>query len=496
MTDTDQTSTPEPGVRTAGFAKPTETVGEYVHNRVEALKAGDLGSLPIIAGLAMIVLVFGVLEDQFLTARNFTNLLLQMAPISFLAIGIVFILLIADGEIVTIDLSVASVAATGGAVLVLLQRPDNPGWPWWACILGAVALTTTIGFVHSIIITKLGIPSFVMTLAAFLIWSGVLLYLTTEFTEAGTIRIQDDTLIGLANNFLPVWFGWLLGVIVVAVYAAAQFISRQSRRSRGLEARPLSIMLGQIVAVGVVAMSAVYVANEDRGVPQVTLTLAIFLAFFTFIASSTRFGRHIYAVGGSPEAARRAGISVDGIRIAVFMINGFMAGVGGIILVSRLRLCRHQYRRRQPLAQCHRRRRHRRHQPLRRSGPGGFGLLRCLGHHVHPERHGSPGTLIGIQVHHHGRRAADGCARRLGVQAAQNRTRSRLTWAIRDRESGDRDDGPSAPTGRDRWRTRQLHRLDAPDGSSARRSLRPGGGGLAQRSRAVAGRWGRTGPRP
>jgi D-xylose transport system permease protein len=335
--DNDAPSPVEPGVRTAGFAPPTQTVGQYVQNRIQGIKAGDLGSLPIFAGLAIIVLIFGVLEEQFLSARNFTNLLLQMAPISFLAIGIVWILLIADGEIVTIDLSVASVAATGGAVLVLLQRPDNPGWPWWACILGAVALTITIGFVHSIIITKLGIPSFVMTLAAFLIWSGVLLYLTTEFTEAGTIRIQDGTLIGLANNFLPVWFGWLLGVIVVAFYAAAQFISRQSRRARDLEAKPLPIMLGQIVAVGGATIAAVYVANEDRGVPQVTLTLAIFLAFFTFIASSTRFGRHVYAVGGSPEAARRAGIDVDRIRIAVFMINGFMAGVGGIILVSRLR---------------------------------------------------------------------------------------------------------------------------------------------------------------
>ncbi|MDH5237643.1 MAG: hypothetical protein OEW85_08535, partial [Acidimicrobiia bacterium] len=136
MTDDTDQSPVDPNVRTAGFDAPKETVGDYLQHRIQALKAGDLGSLPIIGGLIGIVIVFGLLEEQFLTSRNFTNLLLQMAPVSFFAIGIVFILLIADGEIVTIDLSVAFVGATGGAVLVLLQRPGDPGWPWWACILG------------------------------------------------------------------------------------------------------------------------------------------------------------------------------------------------------------------------------------------------------------------------------------------------------------------------------------------------------------------------
>jgi len=336
-TEADTTDPVDAGLRTAGFDAPREGVGDYLAHRWQAIRAGDLGSLPIILGLILIVLIFGVLEDQFLTARNFTNLLLQMAPISFFAIGIVFILLIADGEIVTIDLSVAFVGAVGGAVLVLLQRPGDPGWPWWACILAALALTTSIGFLHAIIITKLGIPSFITTLAAFLIWSGVLLWLTTEFTDAGTIRISDSTLIDLANNFLPEWLGWALGIAVVVGYAISQLLAKRSRQRRGLEAKPLAIVLAQIVAIAVLTLGAVAIANSDRGVPQVTLTLGVFLAFWTFVASRTAFGRHIYAVGGSPEAARRAGINVDGVRIAVFMINGFMAGVGGIILVSRLR---------------------------------------------------------------------------------------------------------------------------------------------------------------
>jgi D-xylose transport system permease protein len=339
---------PEPGAaeveagarsstRTAGFAAPTESVGDYAHHRWQALKSGELGALPIIIGLLGIVIVFGMLEPQFLTARNFTNLLLQMAPVATLAIGIVFILLIADGEIVTIDLSVAYVAAVGGVTMVLLQRPNDPGWPWWAAILGAVVVTTAIGLLHSLIITKLGIPSFVTTLAGYLVWSGVVLILTTQFSSAGTIRIQDDTLVDIANNFMSEAVGWTLGIVLVTGYAAYQLRDARNRRARGLDAKPTLVVVAQIAGIAAVTLGGVYVANQDRGVPQVTITLGVLLAFWTFIASKTRFGRHVYAIGGNPEATRRAGIDVNRVRIAVFMINGFMAGVGGVILASRLR---------------------------------------------------------------------------------------------------------------------------------------------------------------
>jgi D-xylose transport system permease protein len=336
MSDSPDTLDTSP--RTAGFAAPTSNVNDYLRERWETVKAGELGSLPIIIGLLLIVLVFGVLEDQFLTARNFTNLLLQMAPISFLAIGIIFILLIADGEVVTIDLSVAFVAATAGTVLVLLQRPGDPGWPWWAAILAALAVGTAIGLLHALIITKLGVPSFITTLSGFLVWSGVVLYLTLDLTDAGFVKIQDQNLVDIANKFFEEdWVGWLIGAVVVGAFALTQILGVRSRMARGLTTRPMPIVIAQIVGVGILAFGAVAVANSDRGVPLVTVLLGIFLVFWTFVVSKTPFGRHIYAVGGSPEAARRAGINVDNIRIACFMINGFMAGVGGTILVSRLR---------------------------------------------------------------------------------------------------------------------------------------------------------------
>jgi D-xylose transport system permease protein len=309
-----------------------QTLSGYLRRWWQKVRAGDLGSLPIVVGLVVIVIVFGTLDDVFLTERNFTNLLLQMAPVATIAIGIVFVLLIGE-----IDLSVAYVSAVGGVVMTLLIRPDDPGLPWFVAIAAALLVTVIIGSLHALIITKAGVPSFVVTLAGLLIWSGVVLYLMTEATTTGTIRIQEPTIVGIANNFLSDAWGVVIGVLVVVGYALSQLQTARSRRAGGLDAKPASLLLLQIAGLAVVTFSAVWYANLDRGVPTVTVILGVFIVFWTFVASRTRFGRHVYAVGGNPEAARRAGINVDRVRIAVFMINGFMAGTGGIIFASRLR---------------------------------------------------------------------------------------------------------------------------------------------------------------
>jgi D-xylose transport system permease protein len=309
-----------------------ETIGDYLRRRWDAIRGGDLGSIPIVIGLVIISIVFGMLDDTFFSERNFTNLLLQMAAVATIAIGIVFVLLIGE-----IDLSVAFVSAVGGVMMTLLLRPEASNWPALAAIGVALAITTLIGFLHAIVITKAGVPSFVVTLAGLLIWSGVVLILTTQYSTSGTIRIQNDTIVGIANNFLTQFWGWMVGVVVVAGYALSQLQTARSRRAGGLYAKPLLVIAAQTLGLAIVTFAAIWYANKDRGVPQVTVILLIFLVFWSFVASRTRFGRHVYAVGGNAEAARRAGISVDRVRIAVFMIGGFMAGVGGIILASRLR---------------------------------------------------------------------------------------------------------------------------------------------------------------
>jgi D-xylose transport system permease protein len=316
----------------AGEPSAPTTLAGYVRLWWQGVRYGELGSLPIIVGLVVIAITFGLLDDTFLTERNFTNLLLQMAAIATIAIGVVFVLLIGE-----IDLSVAFVSAVGGVVMTLLLRPDDPGWPWWLAIGAGLLCTTAIGLVQAIVITKAGVPSFVVTLAGLLIWSGVVLILTTQASAVGTIRIQDQTVVGIANDFLSDFWGWLLGAIVVVGYALSQLRTALGRRAGGLVPKPASLIALQTLALAAVTFAAVWYANKDRGVPKVALILGLLLLFWSFVASRTRFGRHVYAVGGSAEAARRAGINVDRVRIAVFMISGFMAGVGGIMLASRLR---------------------------------------------------------------------------------------------------------------------------------------------------------------
>jgi D-xylose transport system permease protein len=333
VTATDPAATAaELAARQGGEELRADTLSGYFRLWWQGIRAGELGSLPIIVGLAAIVIIFGILEEQFITERNFTNLMLQMAGIATIAIGVVFVLLIAE-----IDLSVAFVSAVGGVVMTLLLRPDDPGWPWWAAIGAGLLVTTSIGLVQGLVITKAGVPSFVVTLAGFLVWSGVVLILTTRASSVGTIRIQDDTVVGIANDFLSDLWGWVLGAVVVVAYAAVQLRTTLTRRAHGLLTKPLVVTTAQILGIAAITFLAVWYANKDRGVPKVALILGIFLLFWSFIASRTRFGRHVYAVGGNREAARRAGINVDLVRIQVFMISGFMAGVGGIILASRLR---------------------------------------------------------------------------------------------------------------------------------------------------------------
>src|SRR5918992_4615929 len=139
--------------------------------------------------------------------------------------------------------------------MTLLLRPDDPGWPWWAAIGIALLCTTTIGLLHALVITKVGVPSFVVTLAGFLIWSGVVLILTTQYSTAGTIRIQDDTVVGIANDFLPAIWGWILGVVVIAAYALVELRTAFARRARGLAAKPPAIVAAQTAGLALVTFA-------------------------------------------------------------------------------------------------------------------------------------------------------------------------------------------------------------------------------------------------
>ncbi|MEM8861190.1 MAG: ABC transporter permease, partial [Chloroflexota bacterium] len=308
-----------------------QSMGEYLTSWWNRIRAGDLGSLPIIIGLIVIISIFGYLafDKNFFTARNYVNLLLQVSGITAIATGVVFVLLIGE-----IDLSIAFVGAVGSVTMTLLLRQGEDGlnWPWWAAIGAAMLVTTAIGLLHGVIITRAGVPSFVVTLAGLLAWSGVVLILTTQYSQAGTIVIQDPVVKGVANAFLPAAWGWVVYAVVVIGFAGTEFYQRATKARQNLAVKPLGISLFQIIGLAVIAGAAVWYANTDRGVPVSIMIALAFLFFWLFIANRTRFGRYVYAVGGNPEAARRAGINVNFIRISCFMISSFMASIGGIIL--------------------------------------------------------------------------------------------------------------------------------------------------------------------
>jgi D-xylose transport system permease protein len=290
------------------------------------LSQGELGSLPVIVGLIIIWAVFQSQNPNFLTARNLTNLMLQIAAMGTISTGIVLVLLLGE-----IDLSAGAVSGLCAAVMAVLNV--KAGVPAAAAIGAAIAVGLIIGLLHGFLFTRFRVPSFVVTLAGQIGWQGALLYV---LGETGTVNLTDRSIVGVANTFLPPIVGWLLAVVCIALYLVSVLQVRRRRQAAGLQVDPLSSSAGQIVAVVGGVLLAVAVLNSDRGVPSAVLILLSLIVLLDYVTRRTRFGRHIFAVGGNAEAARRAGIQVDTIRLAVFALASGLAACGGILAASRL----------------------------------------------------------------------------------------------------------------------------------------------------------------
>lgn len=309
-------------------ALPPPSVSDYWRAYGRRLRSGDLGLLPILAGLALIAIIFQSQNPNFLTARNFVNLIVQMAGITTIAYGVVFVLLLGE-----IDLSVGYVSALAAVSMTILLR-EPMGWPWFAAIAVALLAAAGIGLLHGLIITLFQIPSFVVTLAGLLAWNGVVLII---IGSGGTLIIQMPVVVGIANAFLPPLWGWLVGLLIFGSLIYYQGQTMVARCRRGLTYAPLPVLVLQLSAWALLIFGTVFVANLDRGVPLVGVILLLLWATLSLVATHTVFGRYVYAVGGNRNAARRVGIDVDRIRVLVFMLSSVMAGLGGIILASRLR---------------------------------------------------------------------------------------------------------------------------------------------------------------
>jgi D-xylose transport system permease protein len=293
---------------------------------VRRLIQGDLASLRVVIGLALIWAIFQFENARFLSAQNLTNLMLQITATGLISIGVVYVLLLGE-----IDLSVGAVSGLAAAVMAVLNVQHE--WSPYLAIAAAVLVGAAIGFLQGSLFSRFVVPSFVVTLAGLLAWQGALLQV---LGSTGSINLTDPKITGLANTFYSGATGWIFAALAIAAYGGVLVFGHRRRVAAGLAEQSPAAQATRFIAVAAVTIVAVAILNSDRGVPLALLILLAFVVGMEFVVKRTTFGRHVFAVGGNAEAARRAGIRVNRVRVAVFSIAGTMAAIGGIMAASRL----------------------------------------------------------------------------------------------------------------------------------------------------------------
>ena len=307
---------------------------DQVNAYIQRVKNGDMGALPAVIALIALAVLFSTLSPYFLSRINFANLFVQSAELTVLACALVFVLLLAE-----IDLSAGVTAGVGMGLFVIMNQ--MMGLPWWIAVIGALVLGLAIGAFIGFFVAKIGVPSFVVTLGLFLGFQGLLLIM---LGDGGLYRVEVPELLAIMNSNMPDWAGWAMVVVMVAVSFGLSMWDRTRRLKSGLPVRPISLVYIKLAVLGGLSSIAVAFLNENRsvsiipisGVPIVIPFVVAIIFVGTFVLDRTRFGRHLYAVGGNPEAARRSGIKVASIRISAFMICSSLAVVSGILHISRL----------------------------------------------------------------------------------------------------------------------------------------------------------------
>ncbi|MDQ1459146.1 MAG: hypothetical protein QOI08_630, partial [Actinomycetota bacterium] len=285
--------------RAAAVVANAQTLREYVHVVYVRIRSGDSGVLPVVGGLLLISILFQSLNSNFLSAGNLVNLLIQGAVYMLLAMGEVFALLLGE-----IDLSIGFVSGIGGVVAAELVK-QSTGWPWWGAILAGLLVCAVIGVVQGTIITRIGLPSFVVTLAGLLGFQGVMLLI---LGPGGSLPINDKIINDFASGNLTPAASWIVMVAIVAVVGTRMWVQESRRRSTGLMAPPASVTAIKVAATAAAGVVIVLICNTNRGrivpingVPWVVLIVLGVLAAWTFLLGRTKFGRYVYAIGGNAE---------------------------------------------------------------------------------------------------------------------------------------------------------------------------------------------------
>jgi D-xylose transport system permease protein len=325
-----------------------QSLSEYLKAWTVRLRGGDVGVLPVVAALVLVTIIFQIVTPNhvFLKPINLVNLFDQSAVVMILGVAEIFVLLLGE-----IDLSIGYVAAIGGIIAGLLVQPQNApsdflhNWPWWAAIIFALLVCGGIGAIHGLIITRLRLPSFVVTLAGQMIWFGVMIVIIGKSGGVSITSANDEKyMYGIVWRYLDWWLAWVGLAVVVLVLGGFMWIRDSSRRRSGLVAPPVGLTLAKIGFIALAGIITVAICNVNRsqganeivGMPWVVPLVLAVVGGSTLMLERTQFGRHMYAVGGNPEAARRAGVGVSSIRTWAFIICSAMAGLGGIVYASSL----------------------------------------------------------------------------------------------------------------------------------------------------------------
>jgi D-xylose transport system permease protein len=312
-------------------AQPTPRVASATrHQRslLHQLGVATGGTLPIIVALVIVWAFFQTLNAHFLSARNLTNLLLQISSTGIITTGVVLVLLVGE-----IDLSIGSVAGVSAAILALLVSVYSV--PWWLAIIAMIAVGGGIGAIQGTWLVMFGVPSFIVTLGGLLGWYGVQLYLI-QTQRVDTIMVEDPHIVAIATTFLPKPLGWSMAGVVGLGVVASRVAGYRRRQAAGFIDERASEAVVRTMAILVAVIGGTVVLDQWRGIPIAAVIFIGLVAAFSWIAQRTPFGRYIYAIGGNPNGAHRAGINVRALRIVVFSLSGTLAALGGLVAVARL----------------------------------------------------------------------------------------------------------------------------------------------------------------
>jgi D-xylose transport system permease protein len=338
----DLTAAPEAAAADVPPELLAQSLGQYLRAWWVRIRSGDSGILPVVLGLVVVAVVFEIItpEHAFLRPSNLVYIFGLSTVYMVLAMAETLVLLLGE-----IDLSVGAVALFGGVIAFKLVQQPGPGWPWWAAMLAALVGCGLIGAFTGTLTARLRIPSFVVSLAMFLLFSGILVVVLGGAN--GTVGVSSSApnqrvFYDMVQGLIAPVVGWVALAVVVGAVGTALWLRAAARRRQGLVAPPASLTAIRIALVALVGAAVVLICNINRGTPLVTVQgvpwvipiVLVVLGVLTLLLQRTRFGRYVYAIGGNPEAARRAGVSVAAIRTWAFALCSATAGLGGILLGS------------------------------------------------------------------------------------------------------------------------------------------------------------------